>query len=421
MHLQCKVFLLSALAAAVPAIGQETYVVPQGTVLRVKLNAPLKPGHLKSGTDVDGELVRPLYVYDREVLPAGTHVHTVVADVEHRKVAGKAGFFNRLQTLRSLGMNRKAEYDVKFQSAALQPPGGAAIPLQVAFLDAGEVVQLHTKGDQVQVGGTTAGDYAKHAPGLGTIESAKNTKKMAKQYRHPELSLVTEQPISLSLPEQQALATAPELAAIPAGTHARLLLLQPLSASENKQGDRFTARVLEPIVQDGKLLVPEGSVLQGHIGKIVPPRRLSRSGSLYLAFDSLKLPNGQAQTIAASLVGTAANQKDAGKMDEEGGLHGNGRGVKSTLERFGVGLASQQVADEIVEFGAHAAGPYVSIPLGLFLFMGGHGNDVDLQRYTELEISFGRPMPIGQSNPEGPSVQPPGQAPTDSNNTPHEK
>ena len=375
---------------------QQVYVVPQGTVLRVQLKAPMKPGKLKPGSEVEGELTHPLYVYDREVLPAGTHLHAVVGDVEHHKEAGKPGFMAHLQTIRSLGLNRKMEYDVQFQTAALQPPSGAALPVEVGFIDAGDVVELHSKGDQLQVGGTTSGDYLKRAPGVGKIDSIKNAKKKAKEYRHPELSLITEQPVSLALPLAPSAPLVSDVSSIPAGTHARLLLLDELSAADNKQGDIFHARVLEPIVEDGKLLVPEGSVLQGHIGKVIPPRRLSRSASLYLAFDSVAPPNGPAQPVAAALVGTSLNDKKAGKMDDEGGLHGNGRGAKKTLERFGVGLASQQVADEVVELGMHAAGPYVSIPMGLFIFLGGHGRDVELPRYSELEISFGRPMAIGQ-------------------------
>ncbi len=392
-----------ATQVASPSLAQ-TYVVPQGTILRVTLSAPWKPSHLKAGSEIEGTLTRPLFVYDREVLPAGTHVHAIVADVEHHKAAQKKGMMERLQSISSLGLNRKLEYDVHFQAADLQPPSGSAVPIDVRFVDGGEVVSLHTKGEQVEVGGTSAGDYAKMAPGVGKIKSIKNAKKRANQYRHPEMSLETEQPISLLLPGAATATANDGLSAIPAGTHARLLLLEPLSASDNKQGDVFHARVLEPIFTDGKLLVPEGSTLVGHIGKVVPPRRLNRAASLYLAFDKLVAPNGESQKVAASVVRTDLNEKDAGKMDEEGGLHGNGRGVKKTLESFGVGLASQQIADEVVEIGAHAAGPYVSIPMGLFMFLGGHGHDVELPRYSELEISFGRSMPIGSAaNPAAPA------------------
>ena len=97
-------------------------------------------------------------------------------------------------------------------------------------------------------------------------------------------------------------------------------------------------------------------------------------------------------------------------MDEEGGLHGKGRGAKQAMKDFGVGLVSQQVADEVVELATHAVAPYVSIPMGLAMFLGGHGRDVELPRYTELEIVFGRPMPIGHAEatpaPTPPASQP---------------
>ncbi|MBZ5646509.1 MAG: hypothetical protein LAN37_04720 [Acidobacteriia bacterium] len=385
--------------AAVPqTLGEKSYVVPAGTILRVSMVAPLKPSHLQAGSDIEGELSRPVYVYDRQVIPAGSHIRAVVAEVDKHKVQ-KKGFVEHLQTIRSLGLNRKFDYDVTFQSAFLTPPNGTATPIEVKFIEAGDVVELHTKGDQIQIGGTTAGDYAKMAPGVGKVESIKHGKKQVQQYRHPVVSLETEQPLSFTLPPDAAepVAAPADVSTIPSGTHARLLLLEPLSASENKQGDIFHARVLEPIVQNGQLLLAEGSTLEGHVGKIVPPRRLNRAGSVFLVFDKLLLQNGASEKIAASLVSTELDPKAAGRMDEEGGLHGKGRGAKQTMKDFGVGLVSQQVIDEVVELATHAVAPYVSIPMGLAMFLGGHGRDVELPRYTELEIVFGRPMPIGTS------------------------
>ncbi len=396
-----------------PASNDVAYTVPAGTILRVTLSSRLNLSHLQSGNQVEGELERPVYVYDREVIPARTHIHAVVGEVDKHKVEQKKGFLEHLQAIRSFGLNRKYEYGVTFESAQLTPPDGSPQPLDIKFVQAGEVVELHTKGDQVEVGGGTAGDYAKHAPGVGTISSIKHGKKQAQQYRHPEVTLETEQPISFLLPAGPSTATPGQVSVIPSGTHARLLLLEPLSASDSKQGDIFHARVLQPIIENGRLVVPEGSTLVGHIGKVVAPRRLNRAGSVYLAFDKLVLPNGAAQSVAASLVGTAMDKKQAGKMDEEGGLHGQGPGAKKMLKDFGVGLASQQVADEVAEMAAHAAGPYVSIPMGLFMFLGGHGHDVELPRFSELQVVFGRPMPIGHDQvvPTQPDVSQPNQLP----------
>ena len=400
-------------ATAPDSVLERTYVVPAGTVLRVTLSAPFKPTHLRTGSEIDGQLKRPVYSYDRQVIPAGTRFHAIVGEVDkHRADQQKKGVIEHLQTIRSFGLNRKYEYDVNFKSAEIQPTtASAAIPLEVKFVQGGEVVELHTKGDQIEVGGTSAGDYAKHAPGVGKIESLKHSKKQVQQYRHPELTLETEREISFLLPPDVPEPVPTPVSEIPAGSHARLLLLDPLSAADNKQGDIFHARVLEPVVKDGKLLLPEGATLEGHIGKIVPPRRLNRAASLFLVFDKVQLKSGESQKVAASLVGTEMTDKDAGKIDEEGGLHGQGPGAKRMLKRFTVGLASQQIADEIAEMATHAAGPYVSVPLGLALFLGGHGHDVELPRYTELQVAFGRPMPVGQTGNTAAGTSTPDQPP----------
>jgi hypothetical protein len=181
---------------------------------------------------------------------------------------------------------------------------------------------------------------------------------------------------------------------IPEGTRADFLLLTELRASESKRGDTFQTRLLEPIFQpDGQLLVPEGSILDGHIAKLEPPRRPSRAASMYLVFDRLTEPGGDSQKVTASLAAAEMDKKASVNMDSEGGLHGKG-GAKNLAKRAALGAVSQQAADEAVELATHAVAPYASGAVGLLVLLGGHGNDVDLPKYSDLQVVFGRPVTV---------------------------
>ena len=376
--------------------AQVEYSVPKETILRMTLPGPLKMSHLQSGSELDGGLARPLYVVDREVLPAGSHIHLVVESVQKERVQEKKGVAERLDSVRKLGLDRKYDYQVSFRSASLTLPSGATVPLHVSFIQGGKLVRLQAKGQEAKVGESTGTALAKMAPGVGRVEAAKKQKEELEQYRHPMVSVELEEPLTFSLAAGAAAPVSPQEqpVTLPAGTQARLLLLTRLDATENHSGDTFQARLLEPISSEGRLLLPEGAMFAGHVGKVLPPRRLSRPASMYLNFDQVTLPDGSTQKISGSLLSADLDRKVEMSMDSEGGLHGSSRGVKRTLGALGIGIATDQVVDEAVEMAMHAAGPYVGLGTGLFLFLGKHGNDVTLPQYTEMQVVFERPLTI---------------------------
>ena len=379
-----------------PAAGLKQYTVPAGAILRMELSGPVNVSHLKPGAELTGQLIRPVYVYDRALIPAGSQVHAVVEKVEKEKAAEKKGFMERVDTLRSLGLNRHNFYDVTLRTATVELPSGAELPLDLRFIRGGEEVHLQANDQgQMKVGGTTGKDLAQHAPGVSQVTNIKHGKHQAQEYRHPVATLEVEREAKLELPAQPDIpraSTQPVI--IPEGTHADFLLLTELRASDHKQGDSFQARLVEPIFQpDGQLLMPEGSVLDGHIAKLERPRRLSRAASMYLVFDRLTEPGAEAQKISASLAGADVGKKAPVNMDPEGGLHGKG-GAMNLAKRAVVGVASQQVADEAVEIATHAVAPYASAAVGLVVLFGGHGNDVDLPQYSDLQVVFGRPVAV---------------------------
>lgn len=392
----------AAASLAQPAPARVEYSVPKGTLLRMSLGGPLKMSRLGSGNELDGDLARPLYVVDREVLPAGSHIHLVVETVEKTRVQEKKGVVERMDSARKLGLDRKYDYHVTFRSASVTLPSGSTLPLHVAFIQGGKLVRLQAQGQEAKVGESTGAALAKMAPGVGRVEGVKKEKEELEQYRHPMVSVLLEEPLSFSLAAETAAPFPPpeQPVTLPAGTQARLLLLTRLAASDSHQGDVFQARLLEPITSEGHLVLPEGALFAGHVGKVIAARRLSRPASMYLSFDQVTLADGSAQKISGSLVAAELDKKVEMSVDSEGGLHGRGRGVKKTLGALGLGVATDQVVDEAVEMAMHAAGPYVGLSTGLFLFLGKHGNDVVLPEYTVLQVVFERPLTVPVEKPK---------------------
>jgi len=58
-------------------------------------------------------------------------------------------------------------------------------------------------------------------------------------------------------------------------------------------GQKITARTTEDIYIEHNKIIPEGTIFYGEVARILPPRRLSRPGSLELSFNELITPDGR--------------------------------------------------------------------------------------------------------------------------------
>jgi hypothetical protein len=378
----------------------DVVTVPAGDILRVELAKPLRESSLKPGIGLDGTLFRPIYVVDRQVIPQGSRIHVVVDNIDRAPV--KKGFVQELTSLQSLGLGRKFNYDVTFRAVDLTLPDGTKIPLNVGLIQAGEVVRLKSHGNEMEAGESTKSALAKSAPGVGKIENAKKNKQEALQMLHPEMTLKLNDSAQVPVPAVTQPLASPllpgQLATVPAGTRVRLLLLTGLDAATNNPGDPFEARVTEPVVQNTQVLIPEGTMLIGHVRRVVRPRVASRPASIFLGLDEILPARGHAASISASLDGAAMDKKDGAKMDQEGGVHAGHGGVKHDIKVLLIAAGTDDLADEIVEAAAHAVAPYAGFGLGLATLLLRHGEDVTLKPYSELEVVFNRPIEIPASH-----------------------
>ena len=198
---------------------------------------------------------------------------------------------------------------------------------------------------------------------------------------------------------------------LPAGTPAKVVLLDGISASRSRQGDSFQARLVEPVYSGSNVVLPEGSVFEGKVVKRTPPRMLSRSGSLLFSFTAVTGPGGTIKPIAASVAGVELDRRSHTRVDPEGQLKGDRPGKAWIAMNLGVtGGISKEVDDgtqllieAIVSSATDAstagtariAGACVS---GLFMLTR-HGRDVVLPKFTEMDIIFDRPVSLSTTQP----------------------
>src|SRR5712664_2926072 len=133
-------------------------------------------------------------------------------------------------------------------------------------------------------------------------------------------------------------------ASLSSGTAMNATLSQPVDAKKNKPGDQVTAKTTEATKSEGKVVIPKGSKLVGHVTECKQRSKEEKESALGIVFDKAILKNGEeiplnvtiralaaAQTAAASSVG-------GDELSSGGGAVGSARasgggalgGVRST-------------------------------------------------------------------------------------------
>jgi hypothetical protein len=89
---------------------------------------------------------------------------------------------------------------------------------------------------------------------------------------------------------------------LPDGTELTVRLEQPLSSRTARLEDRFDATVSRPVYVDGRVVIPDGTRVQGTVTAAQRAQRPVRGGRLSLSFDRLLLDDGTTVNINSRLV-----------------------------------------------------------------------------------------------------------------------
>lgn len=352
--------------------------------LKVRLDPAVRPSKLKPGDTVVGSLREDTYLGDHQLYPAGSAVHLTVSGLERERRKPNDYWPWVVKVFTPRHQNRPV-----FQNATVALGDKQEVPLQVRMISLGNEKEVRAKSKK-------SGSASADAKAV-SIQQEQAPKSKAGPVMVLE-GVAPEQPVMdfrRSVPET-----------IAAGTPAKIILLEDVSASKSRAGDSVVARLIEPVRVSSTIVLPEGSLFRGQIVKSQPPRVLSRSGSVMLRFTSLSLPGGKPVQIAASVGGAEVDQRSHTSIDPEGMVRGERPGKAWMLLNIGVSSGIAKEADDgtqllieaIVSTATDASTAGVAkiasaCASGIFMLTR-HGRDVILPKYTEMQIVFDRPVSL---------------------------
>lgn len=112
---------------------------------------------------------------------------------------------------------------------------------------------------------------------------------------------------------------------IPAGSTLHVSLMTTLTDKTNKTGDRFIGQLTQPVIANGKEIVPQGSTVEGHIAFLKPSGRIKGVAQMRLIIDDVVTPDNVRYTLAASLEDARGGPCANSPRDEEGTIKGCGK------------------------------------------------------------------------------------------------
>jgi hypothetical protein len=120
-------------------------------------------------------------------------------------------------------------------------------------------------------------------------------------------------------------------AALPAGAPIQAALEKSLDAKKAKPGELITARVTQNTENNGKIIMPEGAKLEGHVTEASARAKGAANSSVSIVFDKAVLKHGETIPINVSVQAMALPQSEASSqngsnlnMDTMGGVPSSG-------------------------------------------------------------------------------------------------
>lgn len=169
---------------------------------------------------------------------------------------------------------------------------------------------------------------------------------------------------------------------IPRGAQMKIRLQDTIDTKESRNGDKFTATVVDPSKYSG-------ATITGHVSKIDKSGKFKGRTSLVLSFDRIRFTNGTSRAMAAQVV-RVYGEESAKRVDEEGTVQ-SGSKTSTTTKRTAGGAAAGAVIGAIAGGGKGAAiGAAIGAGVGAGSTYIQGSNKVKLESGTEILIKTTR-------------------------------
>lgn len=103
---------------------------------------------------------------------------------------------------------------------------------------------------------------------------------------------------------------------IPAGTSVLASLETRLSTDSNNSGNQFRARTVEPILVNGKIVVPTGAMVHGVLSDVQDSGKIKGRARMTLNFEEIEDTRGQMHRISAQPLTLQADSNTKGDVEK---------------------------------------------------------------------------------------------------------
>ncbi len=340
-------------AATAKPLAAETIplVVPKGTALQVVLDKEVRIQ--KVGQPIRGRIAAPVYAFDRLVLAVGTEVGGQITQIE-----GVSGGKRTLEALNA-DFTPPRQVQIEFNDLVIDghhrpmrttvTPGSGGV---IQFVGSADADKKKGPKDAASAKARQAKEQAKREWD-NAMQQVHEPDKMHKIERygvsqlpvHPQyIDAGTVYFADLAEPldfgtEPLTPEMAASIGAPPPGSFVHARLLTALNSATTQNGERVDAVLSEPLFNGTRLLLPQGTHLEGSVVQVRPARRLRRNGQLRLVFHRLVLPDGIEQEVDTTLEGVQSSKGQDVKLDSEGGSEANSPKTRYLSTGVSVALA----------------------------------------------------------------------------------
>jgi hypothetical protein len=304
-------------------------VLDAGTALQVQLP---RSAAMKAGTPLQADLLYPVFLDGKIILPKGTQVRGEVAALVpdhsvrlHARLHGDFTPFHQPQ--------------VRFDQVTL--PDGVSLPFDAPVVSNGApVLELSSPGVQPHRSIFAKGWNEAKSRTLQQVafftEPGFGDRALQLLYHqlpyHPERIVAhtawtfeLAQPLTLpdaskgTLEAQSNQNSTPNPPAGPEVWSVNALLKNPVNSATSRVGEPVTALVVEPVYdRNHNLVVPQGSTLIGRVSIAKPAQSLGRNGKLRFSFQQIQFPQGAGESVDSSLAGATTDKRQDLLIDAEG-------------------------------------------------------------------------------------------------------
>ena len=188
---------------------------------------------------------------------------------------------------------------------------------------------------------------------------------------------------------------AQESLALPSGTTVHMKLETPISTKTSKVGDTFAGRVTEPVMLNGKTVIPVGAGIRGQIVKLTEPRRVKGKPTIELRPDTITMPDGEKYEFHATVVDTDASTKTS--VNDEGQIKGKGRDGKD-MRNIAIGTGAGLTVGAVAGGGKGALiGATIGAGVTVAHWLSKH-KSAELPAGSEIVMELNRPMSMSSSS-----------------------